>query len=357
MKRKINPIILISCLGIIIIMAMFYHLNMDENKSNGFKRIFLKENPLLIGKIVLEKDYYSIIDILQDSVRLYEYKRPYNLTNIALDLRGLTRSHLKPLSNVDTFDGLNTVSFYGKNSYVISGMSATAYRISSSKKIEVTRVNTTPFYHSEVIYPNSLVFSDKVQLNGINRRELKKVNWKGIEIGHYLPEKEGDGYFSNDGQFKYDKGSNRLFYMFYYKGLFTCLDTNLKAVYNAKTIDTVQWANIQLKFIEEKNKGKIAGNSITQAKPPKLVNKRFCIDDGNVYIQSNLKADNEKNSLKDFDVIDVYKTNNGKYLLSFYLPKLKYKKLSEFKISHRNLVALYMNTVAIFRIPNFNATF
>jgi hypothetical protein len=346
MSRKILPMILLISFGIFSILVFFNYSLKNINKNNGFERKFITNELLTKDKIPLQKESYSIINVSSGAINLYKFRKPYSIISIWEKAAKIKAYQLPYLDNETKFNGLNSVAFFNKTCLVLSGITSMAYKIDLlANTIKSSRLDDLPFYQSESITANSFILTSKVVIYKENRRKLKKVNWEGKEISSYFPEKQTDGYFSNDGQFRYDRNSNRLVYMLYYKGAFTCLDTNLNVLYQANTIDTLKHPKIKLKLV---------GDRITQSTPPPIVNKRLCVANGRIYINSNLKSDNQKNN--DFlssEVIDVYDLKNGKYFISFNLPKIENQRLTEFKVYENKLFALYNYTLVCFEIPTF----
>lgn len=345
MIKKSLTIIGILIFSIALVIVLQTSQSKNTTKTNGFKRIFKNQQTLEKSRITLKKSSYTIISISSDSVYLYEYKKPYHIIKIRLNPLNKQDFFLSSIEDKDGFKGRNGVRFIQGNYFVVSGMTSMVYKVSSdAKKMTAKKIDSLPFYQSTLIDSNSTVVLSKVYLKGESRRMLKKINMEGRELNSYLPDKQSDGYFSNDGQFKYDTKSNRLIYMYYYQGKFTCLDTNLNVVYHAKTIDTVKIAKMRLKNL---------GNKTTQSTPPNIVNKRIFITENMVYVNSQLRADNEKsNSFYENNVIDVYKLIDGQYSHSFYIPKLGKESLSQFGIYKNKIIVLYSSTLVIFEYKN-----
>src|SRR5205814_1160866 len=102
-----------------------------------------------------------------------------------------------------------------------------------------------------------------------------------------------------------------------------------------KTIDTTSHARIKVSQIESKNMD-------TLSAPPVTVNKGGCVSGDYIFINSGLLSNNEEK--KGFDrcsVIDVYNLKNGEYRFSFYLPDYDKKKISDFRVFNKTLVAIY----------------
>lgn len=175
---------------------------------------------------------------------------------------------------------------------------------------------------------------------------LGKSNLQGINTNvEQQPILKHDMGFSTQVNLLYDKEHAHLLMVYKLLNKIICLDTNLKPVYTAHTIDTIQSTGLKYEVLKQ-HKGKKG----TIASAPKYTNYRACIDGKKLYIYSMLKADNEIDP--DAPVIDVYNVLNGSYTNSFELPQHNNRKLSDFKVRNGKLVALYKgnNQVKIYQL-------
>jgi hypothetical protein len=157
-------------------------------------------------------------------------------------------------------------------------------------------------------------------------------------------EKQVDGIFCTDGMLCFDPIGKKIFYVYYYRNQFLCLDTNLNLLYKGKTIDTVTKAHINIARIASQNKTTIVGQ-------PLIVNKTSCVDGSYLFVNSNLKADNEdKNPPVRHSVIDVYSLENGKYQYSFYVPYDNQAVMESFGVKNGFLVALFDHSLISFEL-------
>lgn len=150
-----------------------------------------------------------------------------------------------------------------------------------------------------------------------------------------LLEKQVDGRFCVDGKMVYDRSSNKLIYLYYYRNQYIVMDTSLNLLYRGNTIDTVSWAKLKVGDIKNENIRSLSA-------PPYLVNKRLAIWNDWLFINSALRATNE--SMKDFthaSVIDVYDLRTEHYVFSFYIKDFKKKKLIDFIVVSNKLVVLH----------------
>jgi hypothetical protein len=157
--------------------------------------------------------------------------------------------------------------------------------------------------------------------------------------------KQVDGIFCTDGQLKYDKTSNRLIYMYYYRNQCLVMDTNLNVIKTIRTIDTTSIAKINIANTSTQG-------SLKFSSPPEVVNASMCTDANKIYIRSALLADNEGISvIEKNNTIDVYSTVNGNYLQTLYIPKQQDESLKEIRIVKHQLVALYAHAIVFYNLP------
>lgn len=342
--KKLKVFLLLTCSSIAFIVILFSYSNRDSNAKSGFNRKFSPLKTRLERYVQLGNEHYTFVSLTPKLITLYKFRKPSELLDISIDLKKMNEYKLPFPSKIKPY-GMNSVASIGSEKFLLTGSSAKAYRINLTKhSLDSSQLDTMYFAQSEILDSNSFVITRKISHQKFLRRTLINVDWQGKKKNSYMPEKQIDGYFCTDGQFRYERNAKLLIYMFYYRGEFICLDTNMNVVYKMKTIDTVTRAKMLLKTTKN--------NIMVHATPPHLINKSFCVADDKIFLRSNLKADNETD--KDFsraEVIDVYFLKNGKYLYSFYLPFLEKQKLRNFSISKNILVATYKNNLAVFKIP------
>lgn len=128
------------------------------------------------------------------------------------------------------------------------------------------------------------------------------------------------------------------------------MDTNLNLLYRARTIDT--FSSYLAKGATIKNS---SGVSYTLDAPPSFVNWQGCVGNDMLYLQSVLMADNEtKEEFANNSVIDLYALSDGSYQGSFYLPKHKNSRASNFRIFNETLIAVYKNEVIKYNLSALN---
>ncbi len=199
-----------------------------------------------------------------------------------------------------------------------------------------------PLFNSSAIplSPNSFVF----RVYGKEKQNVLIKSVNGKIIARYVLEKQGDGIFSTDGTMNVDQTGTKIFYNYYYHNRITCLDTNLKVIYLSKTIDTVNHAQLKIGRIKSLHQ-------LTLSAPPLFVNKQCTANCKYIFVHSALKADNEIGGIfKNYNPIDVYNSNDGSYLQSFYVINLKGEKMKDFRVFGNTLISLYDHYIYIHRL-------
>jgi len=345
MKKSFLYILIVTILAALSIVFLLNYSNRSIRQKNGFNRNYLGSFAKLRSDIFLENEDYTFISITPNIIRFYKYRSPNEILQLSTDLRKIRKYNIAPNIKLSAFMGMNSVTDIESFSYILIGNSHKAYKVGNNGTgLDSINIDTISFGQSLTLSPNSFIITKRIKNKGLSRRNIVKVNWRGEAKHSFMPEKQIDGYFCTDGQFRYDELNKKLIYMFYYRGEFLCLDTNLKVSYKAKTIDTVKVARI---FLQNK-----AGGMTVHSAPPRLVNKSACVNGDKVYILSNLKADNESDeNFNRSEVIDVYNLRNGRYSYSFYIPLLRKHKLYDFSINNNILVATYKDAIGVYSIP------
>ena len=192
-------------------------------------------------------------------------------------------------------------------------------------------------YFTNALHISANSFLLKTSAKKKNNLLIKFSNGK---LGRsYLLEEQGDGIFSTDGILLKVPNSSKIFYVYFYRNQFLCLDTNTTLLYKGKTIDTVSHANIKVVTIKSLHQ-------ITMASPPVYVNEQCAANENYLFIHSALQADNETNEVTNSSsAIDVYRVADGKYVSSFYISDFAGEKMRDFRVSGKILIAMFDNYI------------
>ena len=142
----------------------------------------------------------------------------------------------------------------------------------------------------------------------------------------------------------YDRAFEQLLYVFYYRNQIISLDTLLRERYMSRTIDTVAKAQLELVEIN-------SGRERTFGKIPTKVNRGSCVFGPDLYINSSIRSDNETwEVFGNNSVVDVYRTKDGTYRHSFYLPKYQGRELRYFQVVGQTVFVLYQDHLVTYRL-------
>jgi hypothetical protein len=169
----------------------------------------------------------------------------------------------------------------------------------------------------------------------LHQNILVKQLGDSIIKDHPILEKQVDGIFCTDGVLHAELDSNRLVYVYTYRNQFICMDTNMQVRFRAKTVDTISRAKFTVKFVP-------STRTFTLASPPLFVNKESCVSGNYLFVHSGMEADNDEPEIfSASSAIDVYSLVDGSYILTFYLPDYRHKKIREFRVVGNTIIALY----------------
>jgi hypothetical protein len=155
-------------------------------------------------------------------------------------------------------------------------------------------------------------------------------------------EKQLDGKFCTDGILLYDHNKTDLVYVYNYRNQFIILDTNLNIKHKYKTIDTTSLVKISLDTIYSENR-------VTFSAPPEIVNKRACISNNRLFVNSGLMANNEDSkSFTNSSDIDIYDLDNGSYIYSFSIPHFRNEKVRYMKSLGNRIILLFDTYLATY---------
>lgn len=152
-----------------------------------------------------------------------------------------------------------------------------------------------------------------------------------------LLEKQIDGIIDTDGYLLFDESTNRIVYLYRYRNQYLVADTNLNLAYRGNTIDTISKANIKLAKVSNRN-------MTTYSEPPLVVNRLAAVNDGKLFVNSNLPGKFEKDNLwRKAAIIDVYDLSDNSYQSSFPIYNINDEKVKGFIVSNNKLFALIGN--------------
>ena len=345
MRKKTFSLILGCFFGSICVVAFLQQIAVGPNlEKNHFIRVFPPHFFQAPNSLDLKKREYYIAGLTEGSIYLGNYSDATLFTRVG-------------------WEGNDRTDFRLRRSEVNMFISSSFHLSIDSPMFYVNNFTTGSIFMGLVNFPGGLLSQlhppaistsifipvSKGSFAIRTFDQMRKENVLGklwadaprIAAVPELLEKQSDGVFSSDGLLRFDKVSHRLVYVYFYRNQFICMDSNFNLKYRGHTIDTNAHAKIRVVAISSDDVTAIAS-------PGFRVNRAACISSDWIFINSDLKADNEEETtFKTNLVIDVYCMKDGHYHFSFYLPKLT-GKITDLAILRQQLVVIQDHWISIY---------
>ncbi|RZL20118.1 MAG: hypothetical protein EOO89_01255 [Pedobacter sp.] len=341
-----KAIIILSAVVLIIgtFIAITY-LKAQRNNiiDNGFKRLFLKSELSLLKTIPNSNDGKKIAGSTNHNFFISTLN-PGQIISYDWQLLSDSTYHFE-INEVPRLKPVFITTIDSPRFY-LDACNVPAHYQASFENLKIISESVSDFAFNQAVHVNNNIFLWGIGKNSARIKIFRKLNLSTEQyldvpfdqtiVGKHTP---------NDGMLQYDELYSHLIFTFFYSSQFLILDTNLKILNIGKTVDT-GFSHPSISFEQELKSGTLVSNK----NAGKIVNKNTCVDNGKLFITSMLRADNEIND--DFNsnlVIDVYDLTTRRYLGSFYIPNNSQDKLRSFSIERDRLLALFKNTIAIYK--------
>jgi len=330
--KKLLSIVICFVASVVVIVMIFVSSDYIKYRSNSFVRL-LPPHKIIPGAILdLKKTGYYFAGFNANDIYLGNFYIPNSILSIGSNMKDSIQ--IKPNFSPKTFLLKGSFSIVNDSSvFVLDGNQPALFtgNLLNGNELKGSR----PPFFNKAIHIEKQSFVLRVVINGRNVLVKYKSDSTGFKFGNTLLKKQVDGVFCTDGNLVKTPDCKRIFYVYYYRNQFLCINPDLDLLYTGNTIDTNTIAKIKVSTLR-------SANQTTLSSPPLFVNKQTAANNKFLFIVSGLKADNEKRSVLDgFSIIDLYKVQDGKYSFSFYLPNFNGKKLTDFRVDENNLYALY----------------
>ena len=340
--RSISLTILVSAFSVL---ALYFATNHLERQAGNFLRLYPPHPLELMGKKDLGSDAYYLAGTSADRIYLGNSRGALKLLVCDYNLHDTIPYHLQ-------LEGGEHLLFTSPRVYVDSpffyfwdGTLPAIYKGAIAQRRAHAVKGLTAYFTQCLPLSDSSYALRSVRVSS-NGYELAKMNPEkdSLRFASGALQKQGDGFFSVDGSFLYDKGLNRLLYVYYYRNQFICLDTALNVLYRANTIDTFSTANMQVTRLQRTN-------AVVLSSPPHVINRKSAAWKNYLFVHSGVSAQNENKKVFDrSSVIDVYTIKDHLYRFSFYLPAYGGQKLQDFMVDEGRVVALYCQFLFSYQI-------
>ena len=340
MKRTIilisfTMIAALACLIVLVAVS-----GMPNDKKNGFDRQWLKmivrqqhsyQLPLSAARLFGSEDHLYLSE--PSHQRVYYLDNNLHITDtIYLNVN----KQLRPPVNI--FADADHIYVHEYNSGMLFSKNIHAAVFDSVK------LSAGPFVKSLQLSDSLVVIRGFI--HGSFKPVFKRINIRNDEqLQSDVLSEKADAGFSSDGILCSNTKKDRLFYIPYFENGIYCMDSDMKLRYKQHTIDTVFNSGIQ---VTDRGAGEV--KKLYASAPRAKVNRRAFANDRLLFIESDLRADNEDDdAFGQYPVLDTYHLENGKYTGSFYLPVDK-KKVLSYHINGEKLYVLLKDQIVSYAI-------
>lgn len=334
-------------LSLLTVWVLFLISNNLNPRDKSFSRHFDTRSLFIEGSLDIKQKTYYLAGVTSNHIYLGDTKKPLTLSIVNKSLTDTAKQNLTIKDFILKRSTHTRVTIDSPNFYITNGV------IPAILKGDMINWEATTYMPSGAFFIESVPLSGKslavksVTLAKENVLGKIMVDSPNFKFAPGVLKKQIDGLFCTDGMLHFNKESNTLTYVYYYRNQFICMDSNLNVLYKGKTIDTTSVAKIKISSVSSES-------AIHLASPPSYVNKLSNVSGDLLFINSALLSKDENRSFFDeASVIDVYSLKEGTYKSSFYIFDFKGNKVRSFKVYKDMLVALQGNYVVTYRMMEY----
>lgn len=344
--------IIIPCLTSAILIVTILSASVDNEalKHNSFYRKFSEQSLIKLNTLDIYYDSYYLAGTDSTHIYLGNYTAPMHLLVVNTSLTDTTHVNLQLEKFIYALRGLNIQvkppSFYMTNGSLPVILKGTVDDW-QAHQLMPDLLNHDIVYFTDIVKLDSTCFAIRaMSTSGENILARLTFNPLHVQFHPELLDRQIDGVFCTDGMLHYDPIKERIIYVYYYRNQYIVMDTHLNLLQMGNTIDSISQARIRVDQIT-------STNSITLSAPPLLVNKKSCVSNGLLYVNSGLLARNEK--LENFEqnaVIDIYHLESSVYLLSLYIPLIEKQNIKSFRVIRNSIYVLHDKVLIKYQLPS-----
>lgn len=343
--KAIGLMTLIAAIAIGIVVLLFIASEEIIHHRNNFVRRFSDQVEKNYEIDLKSKSYYFAGES-GDSIYLGNYDGPLYIAAVDKKLQ-LQKMQLRTMK-IDRMElPFRSVELRIRPPYVflVDGTVPCIFR-GELKSLNAKYIMKPPAKFSRAVVVDSVTIAYRTRNNvGENILGLSKLSGGNI-VNPRLLQKQIDGNFDVDGSLYYDQKLKKLIYVYLYRNQYIVANPDLSLDYRGNTIDTVSTAQIKVAYIKSHNAKKMAA-------PPLSVNQTAAVNNGLLFVNSNLIGQYEDIGIWDkASIIDVYNLKDRSYIASLYIYDIQKKKLRALYASGNNLYAIIGNTLVSYKLTN-----
>lgn len=332
-------VLLLSLTGsVVLVLILFLFSQPDDSIKNDFNRSFRSNTLALETSQILGTNNYDFAGSTNSTLYLRDVDRPYQVIELSESVISDTIIVTNRLSNSMAHGQI----LIGSSSFFMADLDRYIVFKGDLSDWTIDKKMPGPNFFSEYLPLNDSILVYRAFT--VDRKEYRLLIQTDADTidGRGLIQKQIDGLFCTDGVLQFDDQSKTIVYVYYYRNQFIKADTGLQLIARQNTIDTTTVAKIA---VARDEKGKYSSLS----SPPHLVNLALECYNGEIFIHSNLKADNEDQKVfHRSDVIDVYNLKSGGYQYSFYVPRQGETKMTHFTLHEGKLYVIRGKALEIY---------
>ena len=350
--KKVQIVILILCTfgssGVLYGLYFFSDLNRELVRAD-FNRKYAPGYLEKISEIDLGVNSYYIAGFGRDRAYFGNFASPFHWLESSSSLSDTTGRWTDVGLDSVIADKRYRFVVDSPNFYVTHGVMPIILKGDFSTREARSVMTDSGYYFTQA----TLIGKDRFALRcyNIDKKgyELALKTKDTLEFREDLLQESGEGLFSLDGLMAYDRVTKGLVYMHYYKNELLVADSNLELKSRLHTIDSFRTVHIGVSHVND--------NQAMMNRPPLLVNRYFAVNNGLIYVESNIIGQNEDMEFFLMDtVVDVYSMSGGEYEYSFYIPRGTSGKASEFAVNNGKLYARYGAEVVAYSLTKLQPT-
>lgn len=319
-----------------VVIALFFSSEHIIKKENNFTRRF-QPHPVYNEKAIdLGSNTFYFAGNSTDSIFLGNREAPLIMATILPDFKvpdidTLTLNDYRyPFKNVE----LNIIYPYYS---LADGTVPILYEgVFPNKRADKTDIGSLYFSKIKMTGPHHYIFKTTLAANREGALGVFNSITGVSQLNTSILEKQIDGLFDTDGDFRVETARKKMIYTYYYRNEYITTDLQLKSKTTGHTIDTVSKARIHLKDM--------AAGSRQMTAPPLEVNQMQAVHSSTLFNISKLRGRYEsKNRWKEAEVIDVYDYESKTYQYSFYIYHHDKQKIRDMLLTKSHLYILSGN--------------
>lgn len=335
---------LITLLSCGIITMLFFRSEYIIKKENNFTRRFLQHPVMEDKSIDLGVNSYYFAGIVNGTIYLGNITAPLLITKVDANLCKVSQTKIKIDNKNHPFRSVQ-LQVKPPYYYLHDGSVPVIFRGKLGDSLAHTISYGDAFFNQLTVL-DSMRFALRTQRRTDNQYTIALLDLNKepkISLKPNVLQKQIDGVFDVDGFLASDPAKGTLVYTYFYRNQYILMDSALNILNRFNTIDTTRTAKISITKLSD---GKIKMNA-----PPFSVNKSSALYKDLFFNRSNLKGKHEPaESWKSSSIIDVYRTDEQRYIGSFYIRNKNGKGMSSMLIDGPYLYVLVGNELQRYRI-------